>query len=53
MAEKIGAKAAETTTAVNGLVGFRRSEIVKSFGLMAGYAAKQPKPLRWLRGHQS
>jgi len=44
MAEKIGAKAAETTTAVNGLVGFRRSEIVKSFGLMAGYAAKQPKP---------
>ena len=42
--EKIGAKAAETTTAVNGLVGFRRSEVIKSFGLMAGYAAKQPKP---------
>ena len=43
--EKIGAQAAETTTSVNGLIGFRRSEIVKSFGLMAGYAAKQPKPL--------
>jgi len=42
--EKIGQKAAESTTAINGLVGFRRSEIVKSFGLMAGYAAKQPRP---------
>lgn len=42
--EKIGSKAAESTTAINGLVGFRRSEIIKSFGLMAGYAAKQPKP---------
>lgn len=42
--EKIGQEAAKTTTAVNGLVGFRRSEIIKSFGLMAGYAAKQPKP---------
>ena len=42
--EKIGQQAAKSTTAVNGLVGFRRSEIIKSFGLMAGYAAKQPKP---------
>ena len=41
----IQAKAAETTGAANGLVGFRRSEIIKSLGLMAGYAAKQPKPL--------
>lgn len=40
----VGVKAAETTTAINGLVGFRRSEVIKSFGLMAGYAAKQPKP---------
>jgi len=37
-------KAAETTTAVNALVGFRRSEIVKSLAMMAGYAAKQPAP---------
>ncbi len=42
--ESIGAKAAETTTAVNGVVGFRRSEVLKGFGVMAGYAAKQPKP---------
>ena len=42
--KRIGAKAAETTTAVNGVVGFRRSEVLKGFGLMAGYAAKQPKP---------
>ena len=42
--DRIGAKAAETTTAVNGVVGFRRSEVLKGFGLMAGYAAKQPKP---------
>jgi len=43
--EKIGTRAAESTTAVNSLVGFRRSEIVKSFGILAGYAAKQPRPL--------
>ena len=42
--EKVGKRAAETTTAINTLVGFRRSEVVKSLGLMAGYAAKQPKP---------
>lgn len=42
--EKVGKQAAETTTAVNTLVGFRRGEIVKSLGIMAGYAAKQPKP---------
>ncbi len=42
--EDIGKRAAETTTAVNSLVGFRRSEIVRSLGLMAGYAAKQPRP---------
>ncbi len=43
--DDIGKRAAETTTAVNSLVGFRRSEIARSIGLMAGYAAKQPKPL--------
>ena len=41
---RIAQKAAENTTAVNALVGFRRSEIVKSLAMMAGYAAKQPAP---------
>lgn len=40
----VGKKAAETTTAVNSVVGFRRSEVVKTLGMMAGYVAKQPKP---------
>jgi len=52
--EKVGQKAAETTTAVNSLVGFRRSEIVRSLGLMAGYAAKQPRPVaRHLKNYAS
>jgi len=42
--ETVGEKAAETTTAVNSVVGFQRSEIIKSLGMMAGYVAKQPKP---------
>ncbi len=42
--EKVAKQAAQTTTAVNSLVGFRRSEVVKSLGIMAGYIAKQPKP---------
>ena len=42
--ETVGQKAAESTPAINALVGFRRSEVIKSLGLMAGYAAKQPKP---------
>ena len=42
--EKVGKRAAQSTTAVNTLVGFRKSEVIKSLGLMAGYAAKQPKP---------
>ena len=42
--EKIGHQAAQTTTAVNSLVGFRRSEMVKSLGIMVGYAVRQPKP---------
>lgn len=42
--EKLAKNAAETTRAVNSLVGFRRSEMVKSLGIMAGYAVKQPKP---------
>jgi len=43
--ENVGKQAAETTTAVNGLLGFRRTEVLKSLGILAGYAAKQPKPL--------
>ena len=42
--KKVGEEAAKSTTAVNSLVGFRKSEVVKSLGIMAGYAAKQPKP---------
>lgn len=42
--DAVGKKAAETTTAVNSVVGFRRSEVVKTLGMMAGYVAKQPKP---------
>ena len=42
--DKVAKQAAENTTAVNTLVGFRRSEVVKSLGIMAGYIAKQPKP---------
>ena len=42
--KKVGEEAAKSTTAVNTLVGFRKSEVVKSLGIMAGYAAKQPKP---------
>lgn len=42
--ETVAKQAAETTTAVNSLVGFGRGEVVKSLGIMAGYIAKQPKP---------
>jgi len=42
--DKIGKKAAETTTAVNTLVGLRRSDFVKSLGVLVKTAAKQPKP---------
>jgi len=42
--DKIGKKAAETTTAVNTLVGLRRSDFVKSLGILVKTAAKQPKP---------
>ena len=42
--DKIGKKAAETTTAINTLVGLRRSDFVKSLGVLVKTAAKQPKP---------
>ena len=38
------ADAPQTTPGVNALVGFRRSEVVKSLAMMAGYAARQPAP---------
>ena len=52
MADNVGEQAAKTTVAGNALVGFRRSEIVKSLAMMAGYAAKQPAPFaRHLRNY--
>ncbi|NNE57472.1 MAG: alpha/beta fold hydrolase [Hellea sp.] len=42
--EEIGKEAAKTTTAVNTLVGLRRSDFVKSLGILVKTAAKQPKP---------
>ena len=41
---RIERQAAESTNALNALVGFRRSEMLKSLGMMAGYAARQPVP---------
>jgi len=43
-AETIANAAAETTTSVNTLVGVRRTEFLKSLGIMASHAARQPKP---------
>ncbi len=42
--EDIGKQAAQTTTAVNSLVGLRRSDFVKSLGILVKTAAKQPVP---------
>ena len=42
--EEIAKKAAQNTTAVNTLVGVRRSDFVKSLGVLVKTAAKQPKP---------
>ena len=42
--EQVGKKAAETPTAVNALVGVRRSDFVKSLGVLVKTAARQPKP---------
>lgn len=43
-AKKIGRQAAQTTTAVNSIVGVRRSDFVKSLGVLVKTAAKQPVP---------
>lgn len=42
--QKIGAQAAQTTTAVNSIVGVRRSDFVKSLGILVKTASKQPLP---------
>ncbi len=42
--DNIGTKAAQTTTAVNSLVGVRRTDFVKSLGILVKTAAKQPLP---------
>ena len=42
--DKIGMKAAQTTTAVNSIVGVRRSDFVKSLGILVKTAARQPVP---------
>jgi polyhydroxyalkanoate synthase len=42
--EELGQKAAETPTALNAMIGVRRTELVKSLGVLLGHAAKQPAP---------
>ena len=42
--EQIAKAAVESTTSVNTLVGVRRVEFLKSLGIIAGHAARQPKP---------
>ncbi|PHR92448.1 MAG: class II poly(R)-hydroxyalkanoic acid synthase [Robiginitomaculum sp.] len=43
--ENLGKKAAESTTAVNGMIGIQRGELIKSLGILVGHAIKQPAPL--------
>lgn len=43
--EDVGREAAKSTTAVNSLVGVRRGDFIKSFGVLLGHAARQPRPL--------
>ena len=42
--EEIGKEAAKSTTAVNSIVGVRRSDFVKSLGVLVKTAARQPAP---------
>lgn len=42
--EELGRKAAETTTALNAMIGVRREELIKSLGVLLGSTAKQPMP---------
>ncbi|MBL4870024.1 MAG: class II poly(R)-hydroxyalkanoic acid synthase, partial [Robiginitomaculum sp.] len=43
--EDLEKKAAQSTTAVNGMVGMRRGELLKSLGVLVAHAARQPRPL--------
>ncbi len=42
--DKIGEKAAETTTALNPIIGVRPGDLMKSFGVVMAHAARQPGP---------
>lgn len=42
--ENLGKRAAETTTAINSMIGIRRGELLKSLGALVGHAVKQPAP---------
>ena len=42
--ENLEKKAADSTTAVNSMIGIRRTELIKSLGVLVGHAVKQPKP---------
>ncbi|HNR76830.1 MAG TPA: alpha/beta fold hydrolase [Parvularculaceae bacterium] len=42
--DELGQQAAETPTALNPIIGVRRTELLKSLGVLIGHAAKQPAP---------
>ncbi len=42
--EDLEKKAAQSTTAVNNMIGIRRGELLKSAGVLIGHALKQPAP---------
>ena len=43
--ENLEKKAAQSTTAVNNMIGIRRGELLKSLGVLVANAARQPGPL--------
>lgn len=43
--DEVAREAAKSTTAVNSLVGVRRGDFIKSFGILVSQAAKQPVPV--------
>src|SRR3990167_117021 len=42
--DELGQQAADTPTALNPIIGVRRTELLKSLGVIIGHAAKQPAP---------
>lgn len=42
--ENLGERAAETTTALNPIIGVRSADLVKSLGVVMAHAARQPAP---------